>query len=266
MSSSSDIVSLSSSSSVSVQFGGSVGRRFEEESTSPMCVVGRIPMETLTEVREVPPEEITKSNWPAKAGYDWVATDVRNQSSLFQWSLKLTGTWCICVGHMAQAGKKNLTLFQALRKEKAVKAKAAGNTRVELPARPDKGKDVKKVRTALLGQGSLSGAKGPEAGLIEFQETAIRKDIAINLPEIVINSIDSMEPDHLVRTMVEFGSKALIWSRRVVVRAPCIEEQVQGSKLGWCKAAGRTGEGKREKGCKLEFPVAVVEKRNHLER
>jgi len=31
---------------------------------------------------------------------------------------------------MAQAGKKNLTLFQALRKEKAVKAKAAGNTEV----------------------------------------------------------------------------------------------------------------------------------------
>jgi len=87
--------------------------------------------------------------------------------------------------------------------------------KVELPARPGKGKDVKKVRAALLGQGSLSGAKGPEAGLIEFQETAIRKDIAINLPEIVINSIDSMELDHPVRTMVEFGSKALIWSRRV---------------------------------------------------
>jgi len=74
---------------------------------------------------------------------------------------------------MAQDGKKNLTLFQALRKEKAVKAKAAGNTEVlnlqesfvevhvhggtkrkaELPARPGKDKDVKKVRAALLGQG-----------------------------------------------------------------------------------------------------------------
>jgi len=131
---------------------------------------------------------------------------------------------------MAQAGKKNLTFFQTLRKEKAVKSKAAGNTKVpnlqeslvevhvhgdtkrkvELPARLGKGKDVKKVSTALLGQGSSSGAKGPEAGLIELPETAVRKVIAINLLETVINSIDSMEPDHLVRTMVEFGSKVLI--------------------------------------------------------
>ncbi|QCD92880.1 hypothetical protein DEO72_LG5g949 [Vigna unguiculata] len=138
-------------------------------------------------------------------------------------------------GHMAQARKKNLTLFQTLRKEKAVKAKAAGNTEVpnlqellvdvhvhggtkrkaELPARPGKGKDVKKVRAALLGQGSSSGANGPEADLIEFPETTVRKDIEINMPEILINSIDNMEPDHLVRTMVEFGSKALILSRRV---------------------------------------------------
>ena len=136
---------------------------------------------------------------------------------------------------MAQAGKKNLTLFQALRKEKVVKAKAVGNTKVpnlqesfvdvhvhggtkrkaELLARPGKGKDVEKVRAALLGQGSSSGAKGPKAGLIELSKTAVRKDIAINLPEIVINSIDSVELDHLVRTMVGFGSKALILSRRV---------------------------------------------------
>jgi len=136
---------------------------------------------------------------------------------------------------MAQAGNKNLTLFQALRKEKAVKAKAAGNTevpnlqeslvevhvhgdskrKVELLARPSKGKDVKKVRVALLGQGSSSGAKGPEAGLIELLETAVRKDIVINLPEIVIHSIDNMEPDHLVRMIVEFGSEALILSHQV---------------------------------------------------
>jgi len=136
---------------------------------------------------------------------------------------------------MAQAGNKNLTLFQALRKEKVVKAKAARNTKVpklqeslvkvhvhggskrkaELPARPGKGKDMKKVRAALLGQGSSSGAKGPEAGLIELPETTVRKDIAINLPEIVIHSIDNMESDHFVRTMVEFGSEALILSSRV---------------------------------------------------
>jgi len=72
---------------------------------------------------------------------------------------------------MAQSGKKNLALFQTLRKVMAAKAKAAGKTDVpnlqesvvevhvhggtkmkaELPPRPGKGKDVKKVRAALLG-------------------------------------------------------------------------------------------------------------------
>ncbi|QCD78662.1 hypothetical protein DEO72_LG1g2298 [Vigna unguiculata] len=81
-------------------------------------------------------------------------------------------------GHMAQSGKKNLALFQTLRKEMAAKAKEAGKTDVpnlqeslvevhvhdgikrkaELPPRPDKGKDVKKVRAALLGSGPVSGA------------------------------------------------------------------------------------------------------------
>ena len=87
--------------------------------------------------------------------------------------------------------------------------------KAELPARPDKGKDVKKVRATLLWSGSSSGTKGPESGLIELPETSVRKDIDINLPEIIINSIDGMEANHLVRTMVEFGSKALILSRRV---------------------------------------------------
>ncbi|QCE04912.1 hypothetical protein DEO72_LG8g2953 [Vigna unguiculata] len=373
MSSSSDIMSLSSSSSGSVESSRGVGRRVEEESNSSVAVVGRISMETVTEVREDPLEEITESNCPTKAGYDWVAADVRNQSSLFQWSRQLN-SWlnytsviakgvdcsivsleqvsaveCVChsqegaaekffhmymchfsqlhvrlplddftmgvlrqlnvaptqlhpnslaylrpsisrldafsesfknfkdgyfkvmvkeegkshylnvdgstkfpfswtgspsrykdmgtdklsaadkevvevlmkffdklptkglvrvynlvhpiidiEGHMAQAGKKNLTLFQALRKERAVKAKTAGNT---------EGKDVKKVRAALLRQGSSSGAKGPEAGLIELPETSVRKDIDINLSEIVINSIDSMEPDHLVRRWWSLGAR-----------------------------------------------------------
>jgi len=74
---------------------------------------------------------------------------------------------------------------------------------------------LKKVRATLLGLGSSSGAKGPESGLIELLETFVRKDIDINLPETIINSIDSMELDHLVRTMVEFGSKALILSHQV---------------------------------------------------
>jgi len=79
---------------------------------------------------------------------------------------------------MAQSRKKNLALFQTLRKEMAAKAKVAGKTDVpnlqesvvevhvhdgtkrkaELPPRPGKGKDVKKVRAALLRTGSASGA------------------------------------------------------------------------------------------------------------
>jgi len=46
-------------------------------------------------------------------------------------------------------------------------------------------------------------------------EISVRKDIAINLPDTVVNSIDNMEVDHIVRTMVEFGSKALVLGRRV---------------------------------------------------
>ncbi|QCD93474.1 hypothetical protein DEO72_LG5g1549 [Vigna unguiculata] len=91
---------------------------------------------------------------------------------------------------MAQSGKKNLALFQTLRKEMAAKAKVAGKADVpnlqesvvevhvhggtkrkaELSPRPGKGKDVKKIRAALLGTasgaGSASGEKGPEARLI----------------------------------------------------------------------------------------------------
>jgi len=140
---------------------------------------------------------------------------------------------------MAQSGKKNLALFQSLRKEMAAKAKAAGKADVpnlqesivevhvhggtkrkaELPPRPGKGKDVKKIRAALLGTasgaGSASGEKVPEAGLIELPEISVRKDISIDLPDTVVNSIDNMEVDHIVRTMVELWSKALVLSRRV---------------------------------------------------
>jgi len=50
--------------------------KVEEESSSPATVVGRIPMETVTEVREDPPKEMAEGNWPAKSGYEWIATDV----------------------------------------------------------------------------------------------------------------------------------------------------------------------------------------------
>jgi len=123
----------------------------------------------------------------------------------------------------------------------SVKAKAAGKTDVpnlqesmvevhvhgrtkrkaELPPRPGKGKDVKKVRAVLLRTGSASGAgsangeKGSESGLIELPEISVRKDISITLPDTIVNSIDDMDADHIMRTMVEFGSKALVLSWRV---------------------------------------------------
>ena len=118
-----------------------------------------------------------------------------------------------------EAGKVDVPNLQ----ESVVEVHVHGGTKrkVELPPRPGKGKDVKKVRAVLLGTGSASGArstsgeKGSESGLIELPKISVRKDIAINLPDTIINSIDSMEVDHIVRTMVEFGSKALILSRRV---------------------------------------------------
>ena len=136
---------------------------------------------------------------------------------------------------MAQLGKKNLTLFQTLRKEKAMKARAGGKTEVpnlqdslvdvhvhggtkrkaELPIRPGKGKDVKKVRAVVMGAGSTSGVKRPEAGLIKLPETTVQKDIEINVPEALMDSIDNMEPRALVKAMVEFSSNTLLLSRRV---------------------------------------------------
>ncbi|QCD78692.1 hypothetical protein DEO72_LG1g2328 [Vigna unguiculata] len=126
-------------------------------------------------------------------------------------------------------------LVRTLRKEKATRAKAARNTEVpnlqeslvdvhvhggtkrkaELSARPGRRKDVKKVWAALLGTRSSSGTTGPEAGLIKLLETVVRRDIEINVPETLINSIDNMDPNHLVRTMVEFCSKALLLGPRV---------------------------------------------------
>ena len=145
------------------------------------------------------------------------------------------GCMLFFTGDMVQMGKKNLTLFQTLRKEKATITKTAGNIevpnlqesvvdvhvhggtkkRTELPAITSKGKDIKKVWAALLGPESSDGGKGVKAGLIELSETVVRHDIEINVSESLIDSIDSMEPNALVKTMVEFSSKALILGRHV---------------------------------------------------
>ncbi|QCE06994.1 hypothetical protein DEO72_LG9g2009 [Vigna unguiculata] len=73
--------------------------------------------------------------------------------------------------------------------ESVVEVHVHGETKrkAELPPRPGKGKDVKKIRAALLGTasgaGSASGEKLTEAGLIELPEISVRKDISIDLPD-----------------------------------------------------------------------------------
>jgi len=76
LSSTSDSVSLSSSGSGSEQSGEDGSSRSDGGSGGQTVGMGRILMETVTEVREDPPKEIVESNWPAKAKYEWVAEDV----------------------------------------------------------------------------------------------------------------------------------------------------------------------------------------------
>ena len=71
------------------------------------------------------------------------------------------------------------------------------------------------MRAALLGLGSSSGAKKPEAGLTQLPETLVRRDIDINLSEALVNSIDNTELNVRIKAMLEFNSKALILGRRV---------------------------------------------------
>jgi len=49
-------------------------------------------METITKVREDPLEKIAESSWPTKTGYEWVAANFWNQTSLFRWS-RLLDSW-----------------------------------------------------------------------------------------------------------------------------------------------------------------------------
>jgi len=65
MSSTSDSMSLTTSSNGSGRSREGIGRQSDEESGNHVVGVGRISMETVTKVREDPPEE---SSWPAKVG------------------------------------------------------------------------------------------------------------------------------------------------------------------------------------------------------
>jgi len=49
-------------------------------------------MEVTIETREDPPKEVAESNLPERAGYGWVAEDVRTRHSLFRWS-RLLNSW-----------------------------------------------------------------------------------------------------------------------------------------------------------------------------
>jgi len=93
MSSSGDRFSLSDSGSERYRDSGS--SRDDNNDREEMGSVGRIPMERVVEIREDPPEELAESNWPVKIRYEWVATDVRTQRSLFRWSCLLK-SWLNC--------------------------------------------------------------------------------------------------------------------------------------------------------------------------
>jgi len=73
---------------------------------------------------------------------------------------------------------------------------------------------LKKAKATLLGSRSTSGSKRLEACLIELLETTVRRDIEIHLLESIVFSMDNMEPNAMINTMLEFN-KALILGRRV---------------------------------------------------
>ncbi|QCE11367.1 hypothetical protein DEO72_LG10g2600 [Vigna unguiculata] len=93
MSSSSDRFSLSDSGSDRSRDSGS--SRGDNSDREEVGSVGRIPVERVVEIREDPPEELTERNWLANTGYQWVATNVRTQRSLFRWS-RLLKSWLNC--------------------------------------------------------------------------------------------------------------------------------------------------------------------------
>jgi len=83
--------------------------------------------------------------------------------------------------------------------------------KVDVSTKQGGGKDVKRVRAALLGLGSSTGANKPEARLIELLKTTVRHDIDINMSESLVNSINNME----LNAMIDFSGKALILGRKV---------------------------------------------------
>jgi len=77
-----------SSDSDSSSTSGSGSRSGESRNEGSGYLFGErgVQIEVIHETRENPPKEVAVNNMPAKAGYEWVATDVRTQYSLFGWS------------------------------------------------------------------------------------------------------------------------------------------------------------------------------------
>ena len=50
---------------------------------------------------------------------------------------------------------------------------------------------------------------------MDVPKTSVRRDIEINLDEEVMNSLDNMEPNAIIRAIVEFSSKMLEFRRRI---------------------------------------------------
>ena len=57
---------------------------------------GGVQMEVIPETREDPLEEVAEISLPTKVGYEWVATYMRTQHSLFRWSWLLS-SWLKCI-------------------------------------------------------------------------------------------------------------------------------------------------------------------------
>jgi len=75
---------------------------------------GRIPMETTTKIREDLLKELAESNWPVKAGYRWVAEDVRTQYSLFRWSWLLK-SWLNCIPIFERGVRKDTVALERVK-------------------------------------------------------------------------------------------------------------------------------------------------------
>ncbi|QCE13832.1 hypothetical protein DEO72_LG11g830 [Vigna unguiculata] len=111
MSSVSDSASLSSLDSGSDRSGEDGSSQSMSGDRGQLGGEWRIPMEMTTKIREDPPKELAESNWPVKAGYGWVAEDVRTQYSFFRWS-RLLKSWLNCIPIFERGARKDIVALE----------------------------------------------------------------------------------------------------------------------------------------------------------